>query len=594
MYYPDELIEDVRTTNDIVDVVSSYVKLTRKGSSYFGLCPFHHEKSPSFSVSPGKQMFYCFGCGEGGNVISFIMKYENFSFLESVKYLADRAGINLPEAEYSEEERKKADLKSVLLDINKDAALYFYKMLKSEKGERAMSYLKGRGLSDETIVKFGLGYSTNYSDDLYRYMKNKGHRDEILKQTGLFIYSEKGVYDRFINRVMFPIMDVNGKVIGFGGRVMGQGEPKYLNSPETPVFDKGKNLYGLNVARTSRKDSIIIGEGYMDVISLHQAGFNNAVASLGTALTQRQALLIKRYSKNVYLTYDSDGAGVKAALRAIPIFKDAGAKIKVVDMKPYKDPDEFIKNLGADQYQKRIDSARESFMYEIDRMKDNINRDSPEQKAEFYTKVARKILDFDDELVRMTYIEAVSNEFFIPKDALNQSVKKQALTYTKEEGSNFSHTEDVVEKRQKTKEVPKDDGIKKSQRILLTWLVEEPHIYGKVKNYLTPDDFLDELYHKVAAMIYEQLEAGVINPAKVLNFFEDEDEHRIAASLFNTSIDSILEEEKEKAFRDTIYKIKLYSLEEKAKHITDIKELQENINEKKKIDSTFKNISYTS
>ena len=295
MRYSDDIIEEVRTRNDIVDVISGYVKLQRKGSSYFGLCPFHNEKSPSFSVSPGKQMYYCFGCGAGGNVYTFLMEYENYSFQEAVKVLAGRAGVKLPEIEYSKEAKELADRRALLLEINKQAAKYFYCKLRTPGGADAMAYLKRRGLSDETIRMFGLGYSDKYNNDLYQFLKKKGYSDELLKDSGLFNVDERhGMYDKFWNRVIYPIMDVNNRVIGFGGRVMGDAKPKYLNSPETKIFDKSRNLYGLNAARTSRRRNLIICEGYMDVISMHQAGFTNAVASLGTALTSQQAGLLKR------------------------------------------------------------------------------------------------------------------------------------------------------------------------------------------------------------------------------------------------------------------------------------------------------------
>ena len=307
MRYSDDIIEEVRSKNDIVDVVSQYVKLTRKGSSYFGLCPFHNEKTPSFSVTPGKQMYYCFGCGAGGNVFNFIMEYENFTFGEALKYLADRAGVELPKIEYSKEVREKAKEKSELLEINKQAAQYYYYQLRTEKGAAGYQYLSGRGLTDETMRSFGLGYSDKFSDGLYRYLKSKGYKDDRLRESGLFNVDERhGMYDKFWNRVIFPIMDVNNRVIGFGGRVMGDGKPKYLNSPETKIFDKSRNLYGLNVARKTRKNYIILCEGYMDVISMHQAGFTNAVASLGTALTSGHASLLKRYTQEVLLLYDSD------------------------------------------------------------------------------------------------------------------------------------------------------------------------------------------------------------------------------------------------------------------------------------------------
>ena len=311
MYYSDEIIEEVRSKNDIVDVISGYVKLKKQGSSYFGLCPFHSEKSPSFSVSRDKQMYYCFGCGAGGNVFTFIMEYENYSFVEALKFLAQRAGVELPQEEYSKEAKERADTRSALLEMNKLAAKYYYAQLKTEGGRQAREYLQNRQLSQETITAFGLGYSSKYSDDLFRYLKMKGYSEEMIIKAGLVNVDEKhGVYDKFWNRVMFPIMDVNNRVIGFGGRVMGDGKPKYLNSPETLIFDKSRNLYGLHRARTSRKPYFIVCEGYMDVISLHQAGFTNAVASLGTALTAGHAALIKRYVNEVYLTYDSENETV--------------------------------------------------------------------------------------------------------------------------------------------------------------------------------------------------------------------------------------------------------------------------------------------
>lgn len=584
MYYSDDLIEEIRSKNDIVDVISSYVKLKKKGATYFGLCPFHNEKSPSFSVTPGKEMYYCFGCGEGGNVYSFIMKYENFSFLEAVKMLADRAGVTLPEAEYSEEEKHKADLKANLLEINKKAAMYFHHQLKSEKGQIGMRYFKERGLDDETIVRFGLGYSNKTSDDLYRYMKTFGYSDEILKESGLFSFSEKGTYDKFWNRVMFPILDINSRVIGFGGRVMGEGEPKYLNSPETKIFEKSRNLYGMNYARVSRKSYLLICEGYMDVIALHRAGFTNAVAALGTAFTDRHAMLIKRYVKEVVLTFDSDGAGRKAALRAIPILKRAGIAMKVLDMSPYKDPDEFIKNLGAEEYQKRIDNAMNSFIFEIKMMREGYDLKDPHAKAEFYHQVAQKLLEFPDELERNVYIEAVSTEFMIPRDSLAKMVVKLALSYTGEgykteqEGDDISKTEGISKKHP-------ENGIKQAQKLMLTWLIEEESIYEKIKKIINEKDFIEPLYHTVAKMLFKQLEEGAINPAKILNQFTDEQEHRQAAELFNTSLHAgMSHDEKEKALNDIVKKVKKNSIEYMGRNASDVSELQRIVEERKKLD----------
>ena len=569
MYYPEELVEEIRERNDIVEVIGTYVKLQKKGSSYFGLCPFHNEKSPSFSVSPGKQMYYCFGCGEGGNVISFVMKYENYSFIEAVQMLASRAGIELPQVTRSKEEKENADKRSQILTINTLAAKFYYYMLKSEKGALAYHYLRGRELSDNTITGFGLGYSDKYSDSLYKYMKSKGYKDDILKETGLFTFEEKGVHDKFWNRVMFPIMDVNNKVIAFGGRVMGDGKPKYLNSPETKVFDKSRNLYGLNIARTSRKDYLLICEGYMDVISLHQAGFNNAVAALGTSFTSGHASLIKRYAKEVVLTFDSDGAGIKAALRAIPILREAGLSIKVLSMKPYKDPDEFIKALGPEAYEERIEKATNYFIFQVGTLMNEYNLYDPSEKTEFHNKVADMLLEFEDEIERNNYLESVCRTFNIPLDGLRQLVKKKGLNYIGKKQREEKETIKSVNKE-------KEEAVVLAQQILLTWLIEEKNIFECVAKYVSPSDFSDDFYKRVAGIFWAQMEENEANPAKIIDNFQDEDEHKKVAALFNSPLinQNLTMQEKEKAVNDAVILIKKKSLDDRAKNATDISEMQ--------------------
>ena len=571
MYYSDEIIEEVRSKNDIVDVISSYVKLQKKGSSYFGLCPFHNEKSPSFSVSREKQMYYCFGCGAGGNVFTFLMEYENYSFQEALKYLADRAGVDLPEAEYSKEARERADQKAILLEINKVAAQYFYVQLKSPQGAHALSYLKDRGLSDEMIHSFGLGYSNKYSNDLYQYLKSKGYRDELIVKAGLVTVDERyGASDKFWNRVMFPIMDSNSRVIGFGGRVMGDAKPKYLNSPETMIFDKSRNLYGLNRARSSRKPYFLLCEGYMDVISLHQAGFSNAVASLGTALTPGHASLIKRYVKEVYLTYDSDEAGTKAALRAMPILKDVGITARIIRMEPYKDPDEFIKNLGAEAFEERIHKARNGFMFGLEILERDYDLTTPEGKTDFMKEAAKRLAQFDEEIERSNYIEAVAKTYHVGFEELRKLVLKMAVQ---------TGLAKPVErpKRLDGKSKEKEDGHVKSQKILLTWLIEDEGIFNQIRRYITPDDFTGELYKKVAALLYEQYEEKDVNPARIMNHFTDEEEHREVASLFHTKIRELTTiSEHEKALKETIIRVKGHSIDTAAKNLapTDIAGLQ--------------------
>lgn len=583
MYYPEEVIEEVRTRSDIVDIISGYVRLQKKGSSFFGLCPFHHEKSPSFSVAPQKEMYHCFGCGVSGNVFTFIMEYENYSFRESVEMLAERAGVTLPKMEYSKEAKAQADLRAALLEINKTAANYFYYQLKQPQGQQGYEYLVNRQLTDETIKHFGLGYANKTSDDLYKFLKGKGYDDGILKDTGLATIEERGSRDKFWNRVMFPIMDVNNRVIGFGGRVMGEGEPKYLNSPETRLFDKSRNLYGLNFARTSRQPYMLICEGYMDVIAMHQSGFTNAVASLGTAFTEQQAALLRRYTEQVILTYDSDGAGVKAALRAIPILKAAGISAKVLSLKPYKDPDDFMKNLGAEEFKKRIGEARNSFLYEIDVLRAGYSMDDPEQQTAFYNKTARKLLEFPEALERDNYIQAVSREYYINYEDLKRLVNQlgsrygvgiQGGTAAGSRGSRDSASGGPGVRPAGKKD--KEEGIRRSERLLLTWLIEEPELFKKIEGIIEPPDFVKPLYRQAAEMVFEGHKKGEVNPAAILNhFIDDEGSQREVAALFNAGLEeSLSNEEQKKAFSDTVLKIKRNSLDFQSRNAKDLVELQ--------------------
>lgn len=590
MYYPDEVIEEVRSSNNIVDIIGGYVRLQKKGSSYFGLCPFHNEKSPSFSVSPNKQMYYCFGCGAGGNVFTFIMEYENQTFPEAVKILADRAGIALPEAELTEEQKRERNKRQLLLEINKTAANYFYYQLNGDQGQQAREYLENRRLSKETQIHFGLGYASKYSNDLYLYLKKKGYQDQILKETGLLTYDEKrGAHDKFWNRVMFPIMDVNNRVIGFGGRVMGDGTPKYLNSPETMLFDKSRNLYGLNYARTSRKPYMIICEGYMDVIAMHQAGFTNAVASLGTAFTTQHSVLLKRYTQEVRLAYDSDGAGQKAALRAIPILKSAGINVRVIHMDPYKDPDEFIKNLGTEAFQERIDAAESSFMFEISVLEKNYKQSDPEGRASFMKAMARRLLEFPQELERNIYIDAIAGRYGIASEELKRMVNSFGASMSREQVEAAIYQQQEREEMPAKKRVEKEDSVLTAQKFFLTWLIEEPSIYDKTKDYINEDDFVEPLYHHVAALVFEELRStGQVMPARILNQFEDVEEQKTAASLFNTRLKTDDDPAvREKALNETVKRIKKNSLELKSRSVREIADLQKIIKEKAQLQKLY-------
>lgn len=579
-WYSEEQIEEVRSRSDIVSVIGRYVRLKRAGSGYTGLCPFHNEKTPSFHVNPARQMYKCFGCGVGGNVLTFVMEYENLTFPEAMEMLAQEAGIELPKQEMTAQQKQQESLRQTLLEINKKAARYYFALLKSPRGKPGYDYLTGRGLSDETILHFGLGYAGQGGGELYQYMKKEGYSDSVLKETGLFKMDERGAYDKFWNRVMFPIMDANNRVIGFGGRVMGDAKPKYLNSPETKIFDKSRNLFGLNYAKRGKRSNMILCEGYMDVIALHQAGFTNAVASLGTAFTEQQANLIRRYTDEVLLTYDSDGAGIKAAMRAIPMLRRAGITGKVIHMEPYKDPDEFIKNLGAEEFEKRMEEAQNSFFFEIEVIKKNYSMSDPEQKTKFVHETARKLLVFEDKIQRDNYLEAVAARYNIKTEDLRQLV----VRYGNQMPSGY---QEVMEERQqerirKGKKKETREGISYSYRLLLSWLIEEPKLFVQIREWIKPEDFEEGLYRTVAKELYDQLDRGDLEPARIIGHFEEVEDQNKVASMFQTSFGSKIEnDEKKKAITDLILKIKEHSIERQAGQITDLNELQKLVQQKK-------------
>ncbi len=578
MYYSDDIIEEVRSRNDIVDVIGSYVSLKHKGNTYSACCPFHHEKTPSFHISKDKQMYHCFGCGVGGNVYTFIMEYENFSFPEALRFLADRSGIELPEQELSKEQRSKENYKTLLKDMNKTAAAYFHYLLtKTEHGKKALDYLRQRGLTDETITRFGMGYSDIYENDLYKYLKNKGYTDAQMKDSGLVeIHENKGGTDKFWNRVMVPILDINGKVIAFGGRVLGDGLPKYINTRETVVFDKSHNLFAMNLARRSKRRGIIICEGYMDVISMHQAGFDNAVASLGTAFTVGQAGIIKRYTEEVYLAYDSDGAGTKATLKAIEIMRDVGLITRVIDMKPYKDPDEFIKNMGNDAFEERIKNATTGIVFEIDTIANGFNLKDPEDKIKFTKEAAKRLSGIQEVVARHSYIEAIAEKYFLDKDGLKSMVTKYGSA---------GLTGDNLYSEQATPQVNSFGGTKtsedsnKPQRLLLTWLVNDTGLFKILEDIISEEDFIDTDYRVVAETLFEQYKKnGSVNPAAIVDLFDDVEKQRLVAQILQTELpfDTTIDE-KERAINDVVKKTKLaridYELGQSAQDVVKFQEL---------------------
>ena len=583
MYYPEETVEDVLHANNIVDVVGSYVHLQKRGSNHFGLCPFHNEKTPSFSVSEPKQIFYCFGCGVGGNAVTFLMKYENYSFAEALQTLADRAGIKLPEVNYSEEAAKREEKRKRLLEINRETAVYYYRLLRSAAGRKGALYFKGRGLTAETLRNFGLGFADGASSDLIKHLKSKGYPDDLILEAGVAVFDERrGMHDKFWNRVIFPIFDMRSRVIGFGGRVMGEGKPKYLNSPETEIFNKRRNMYGLHLAKRAKSPYFILCEGYMDVIAMHQAGFSQAVASLGTSFTREQASLIKRYVNRVLLAYDSDGAGVRAAMRAIGILKEAGIASSVINMSPQKDPDEFIKENGRDAFQDRIDHAENSFFYELRILERDYRMDDPAQRTQFHHVIVSKLREIGDEIERENYLEEAAARYYIKPDLLRrmagsyEGIVIERDPISSGEGDprgrdiEFPDRRDRMEGAQSAIQgsAPAGPGRRRKllpeerashyERLMLTWLADEPAIFPQIAPFLRPEHFMEGVGRQAAERYYRLLESGrSAAPASVIAMFETEEEQEEAASMFNTRLAGLQNTgDREKALRDILIAIR--------------------------------------
>ena len=583
MYYPDELVEEIRERNDIVDVISSFVGLKRAGNSYTCCCPFHSEKTPSFHVSKTKQIYHCFGCGAGGNIVTFLMQYENYTFTEALKYLADRAGIALPEEEMTPEKKKTENRKEQMRDINRSAAAYFHYILtKTDRGAKGRDYfLQKRGLTEETIANFGLGYADIYADDLYKYLKSKGFSDELMRDSGLISFSEKyGAQDIFWNRVMVPITDISGKVIAFGGRVLGDAKPKYLNTKETDIFNKRRNLFAMNIARRSRRRGIILCEGYMDVIAMHQAGFDNAVASLGTAFTEEQAMLIKRYTEEVYLAYDSDGAGRNATKKAIEILRNADMLQRVIDMRPYKDPDEFIKAMGAEEFEQRVRNAKPGLLFEAESLAEEFNQSDPEERTTFIGHIARLLKSIEDPVRRNSYMVSLCNKYQIDMESLKKAVESTVLLKDSKENSTYS--DDYMIRRNASASVEEpglseeprktsgrvitrsqvDKALAENERLLLTWMVNRQVLFKKLEGIISADDFRDENVHTVAKLLYKQYEeTGQVSPASIIDKFDSLEKQQVVAKIMNTELSLNLDEEDERrALNDIVKKVKANSL----------------------------------
>lgn len=516
--YSEELIEEIKNSNDIVDVISQYVNLKRSGRNFFGLCPFHKEKSPSFSVSPDKQIFHCFGCGAGGNVIHFISKIENADFKEAIGILANRAGIELPTLN-NYEDNKTALLKSKVYEINQIAAEFYHQNLYKPTSKIGQEYIKKRKLDNRTLKSFLIGYSGNF-DELYRILKQKGFTEEEILASSLVNKTDDGKYiDRFRKRVMFPIQDTRNKVIAFGGRVTDDSKPKYINSPENIVYSKGRHLFGFNVAKRGELKNIIIVEGYMDAISLYQRGITNVVASLGTALTEAQGRLLRRYSERVTIGYDSDGAGQAATLRGLEILQNIGCDVRILQISGAKDPDEYVIKYGPERFLKCVEQAISLVEFKVKMLKQSLNLDNINDKIKFLNQVAKILSNVTNSIERELYVEKIANEYNVSKEAIYGEVNK--LIYAKNTGEKTLE-KPIVKKEIKKEKQEIDSSTTKRENLIIYLLINYPQeSYKKIKSVISENDMKLEENQKILKKMYEEIEKGNIN-IDILNYFEEQ------------------------------------------------------------------------
>ena len=560
--YSEELIDDIKNSNDIVDIISQYVILKRSGRNFFGLCPFHKEKTPSFSVSPDKQIFHCFGCGAGGNVIHFISKIENVDFKESLEILAERAGIQLPTLDNGTDSKKQL-LKEKVYEINKEAAYYYHETLYKDISKPAQEYVKKRKLDNKTLKDFCLGYAPANSN-LYKFLKEKGFTDEEILASNLVNKIANNFVDRFKNRLIFPIQDVRNRYIAFGGRVLDNSLPKYINSPENIVYSKARNLYGLNVAKKTKLEKIIIVEGYMDVISLHQRGIENVVASCGTALTEQQGRLLRKYAEKIIISYDSDGAGQAATLRGLEILSNLGCDIRVLQMEGAKDPDEYIIKYGNARFENLINNAISLIEFKVKVLKNKLDINNVNDKIKFLNEIAKLVSAVDNRIEQEVYIDKISREYDISKEAIYAEINK--LNYSKNKGKKLlenNYTRSFVRK----KEVLPESLIKRENMIIGILLNEKLKVYNQIKDILSPEDFKKEENKRIMQKLYEEFEKGNSNINNILEIFGNDEE--ILSILTGLMADDYEIKDDEKAIRDLINNYKREKLINRKKEIID-------------------------
>ncbi len=566
-YYPDELIEEVRLNNDLVEVVSEYLHLDRKGGGYFGLCPFHREKTPSFSVQPVKQFYYCFGCNNGGNVFHFIMHIENLDFVEALRFLADRAGMTLPEPD-DHEEQHKIKLRKDLLEVNREAARFYYSTLAGKAGAKAQKYLFNRGLALQTLKRFGIGFAPDDWSELSRALRAKGYREEVLTESGLSMKNKNGsLTDRFRNRIMFPIFDLRGNVVAFGGRVMDDSLPKYVNSPETLCYSKGRELFGMHLARKSTEKKLLIVEGYMDVISLHQAGIDYAVASLGTALTNMQGRILKKYADEIIVSYDTDIAGRKATDRGLEILSQLGCRAKVLEITDAKDPDEYIRKYGAEKFKNLVDRAISLLEYKIRQLKLNFPTDNPEGKLAFLNGVTDLLIEQENIMEREMVMKTISRDYDITMDTLQAEVNRRLnQKKRKEKKQEFDKAARKMTGSIGTYIIKKKEGPRAQNEIfLLTLISTENSLYPQAAQRYPVSCYTEGEIRDMAQALYQRLGDGhdfllheyisKLNPEK-------------AAAIIGCSEEACNFEEPQKAFEDILQYLENIKLEDELKDIS--------------------------
>jgi len=588
-YYPDDIIEEVRLNNDLVEVVSEYVRLEKKGGGYFGLCPFHSEKTPSFHVEPVKQLYYCFGCNNGGNVFHFIMNIENLTFPDALRFLADRAGIVLPEPD-DKEEQQRIKVRKRILEINRVAARFFYSCLATGKGSEALKYLRNRGLSNSIIKRFGIGYAPNEWDLLSNYLLKEGFDETILIQSGLSIKNKYDrLIDRFRGRIMFPIFDIRGNIVAFGGRVIDDSLPKYINSPETPCYSKGRELFGMHIAKKSAEKKLLLVEGYMDVISLHQAGIDFAVAPLGTALTGMQGRLLKKYSDEIILAYDSDTAGQKATERGLEVLNNLGCRVKVLQIPDGKDPDDFIRKNGPEKFKMLIDRAISLLEYKIGLLKRMHPSDTEDSRLDFLNGVADLLSELDNFMEREIIIRKISSDYNITEDALHAEVDRRLKKKRRrEKTTEFYSAKKELTGSVRPLSVGKNEGARiRYEKMLLTLLCRENRLYQKVKDRYLPSDYSDDSLKEMSAALYDKLKTG---DDFLLEEYISKLAPGMASSMIHLSKNLSNIEEPEKALEDILQKLEVLKLEEEKKDILMRLKNISNIEEKKQLQKQLQSV----